>query len=68
MNKMRNFWSHVARIMELYPDTTSYARKRFLERSDMEALCGDWEKVGGDMYCALQAYEQEKQREEAQAR
>lgn len=67
MDKMRNFWSHVGSIMVLYPDTASYVRKRFLERSDMEALRGDWEKVGGDMYRAIQVYEQKKQREEAQS-
>lgn len=48
-----------ASVLVLFPDTTGRMRKRFLERSDAEALAGDWQQVGDDLRTAIRKYEAE---------
>lgn len=48
-----------ASILVLFPDTTDRMRKRFLERSDAEALAEDWQRVGDDLRTAIRKYEAE---------
>ena len=47
-------------VLVLFPDTTTRMRKQFLERSDAEALAGDWQRVGDDLRSAIGQYEDEQ--------
>lgn len=47
-------------VLVLFPDTGTRMRKRFLERSDAEALAGDWQRVGDDLQSAIRKYEDEQ--------
>lgn len=47
-------------VLVLFPDTGTRMRKRFLERSDAEALAGDWQRVGDDLRNAIRKYEDEQ--------
>ena len=49
-------------VLVLFPDT----RKRFLERTDAEALAGDWQRVGDDLWNAIRKYEDEQAANESQ--
>ena len=48
-----------ATVLVLFPDTTADLRKRFLERTDAEALAGDWRAVGDDLRKAMGQWEAE---------
>lgn len=48
-----------ASVLVLFPDTTDRMKKRLLERSDAEALAGDWQQVGDDLRTAIRKYEAE---------
>jgi len=54
--KIRNWLNGVSTVMTIWPDTGSRMRTRFLERSDAEALYGDWEKVGQGIKGATERY------------
>lgn len=47
-------------VLVLFPNTATRMRKRFLERSDAEALAGDWQRVGDDLRSAIGKYEDEQ--------
>ena len=47
-------------VLVLFPDTTTRMRKRFLERSDAEALAEDWQRVGDDLRRTIGQYEDEQ--------
>ena len=47
-------------VLVLFPDTATRMRKRFLERSDAEALAGDWQRVGNDLWNAIEKYDEEQ--------
>lgn len=57
---IRNWLNGASTAMAIWPDIGARMRKRFLERSDAEALYGDWKKVGQDIQTATERYEQEK--------
>ena len=48
-----------ATVLVLFPDTEARLRKRFLGRSDAEALAGDWQAVGADLRKAIGQWEAE---------
>ena len=47
-------------VLVLFPDTGTRMRRRFLERTDAEALAGDWQRVGNDLRSAIRKYEDEQ--------
>ena len=47
-------------VLVLFPDTATRMRKRFPERTDAEALAGDWQRVGDDLRNAIRKYEDEQ--------
>ena len=47
-------------VLVLFPDTATRMRKRFPERSDAEALAGDWQRVGDDLRSAIRKYDEEQ--------
>lgn len=47
-------------VLVLFPDTGTRMRRRFLERTDAEALAGDWQRVGDDLRSAIRKYEDEQ--------
>ena len=47
-------------VLVLFPDTGTRMRKRFLERTDAEALAGDWQRVGDDLRNAIRKYDEEQ--------
>ena len=47
-------------VLVLFPDTATRMRKRFPERTDAEALAGDWQRVGDDLRSAIRKYEGEQ--------
>lgn len=47
-------------VLVLFPDTAARMRKRFPERSDAEALAGDWQRVGDDLRNAIRKYDEEQ--------
>ena len=47
-------------VLVLFPDTATRMRKRFLERTDAEALASDWQRVGDDLRSAIRKYEDEQ--------
>lgn len=56
-----NHWLRGAStVLVLFPDTATRMRKRFLERSDAEALAGDWQRVGDDLRSAIRKYDEEQ--------
>ena len=56
-----NHWlKGASTVLVLFPDTTTEMRKRFLERTDAEALAGDWQRVGDDLRSAIGQYEDEQ--------
>ena len=57
--KMKHFLRGVVSAFTLYPDTSARMRERFLQRSDAEALYGDWQRVGNDINTAIRKYESE---------
>lgn len=46
--KVKNWLRGAGSLVQIWPDTSTRARERFLQRSDAEALYGDWQRVGGD--------------------
>ncbi len=56
-----NHWLRGAStVLVLFPDTATRMRKRFPERTDAEALAGDWQRVGDDLRSAIRKYEDEQ--------
>lgn len=53
-------------VLVLFPDTGTRMRKRFLERSDAEALAGDWQRVGDDLRNAIRKYDEEQATDKSQ--
>ena len=53
-------------VLVLFPDTATRMRKRFLERTDAEALAGDWQRVGDDLRSAIRKYEDEQATDKTQ--
>ena len=53
-----NYWlKGASTVLVLFPDTTTRLRNRLLARSDAEALAGDWQRVGDDLWNAIRKYE-----------
>ena len=57
--KLKNLLKGAASIFEIYPNTSARLRKRFLERTDAEALYSDWQKIGNDIRRTTEKYERE---------
>ena len=53
-------------MLVLFPDTATRMRKRFPERTDAEALAGDWQRVGDDLRNAIRKYEDEQATDKSQ--
>lgn len=53
-------------VLVLFPDTATRMRKRFPERTDAEALAGDWQRVGDDLRSAIRKYEDEQATDKTQ--
>ena len=58
--KVKNWLRGAGSLVQIWPDTESEMRKRFLQRSDAEALYGDWQRVGGDIIEAAEKYADEQ--------
>lgn len=58
--RFKHWLKGASTVLVLFPDTTTRMRKRFLERSDAEALAGDWQRVGDDLRSAIGQYEDEQ--------
>ena len=62
-----NYWlKGASTVLVLFPDTTTRLRNRLLARSDAEALAGDWQRVGDDLWNAIRKYEDEQAANEGQ--
>lgn len=53
-------------VLVLFPDTGTRMRKRFPERTDAEALAGDWQRVGDDLRNAIRKYDEEQATDKSQ--
>lgn len=58
--KSKHWLKGASTVLVLFPDTATRLRKRFLERTDAEALAGDWQRVGDDLRNAIRKYEDEQ--------
>jgi len=58
--KIINWINGASSIMEVWPDTESRMKSRFLQRSDSEAIYRDWQNVGKDIKAATEKYEHEQ--------
>ena len=58
--KSKHWLKGASTVLVLFPDTATRMRKRFLERTDAEALAGDWRRVGDDLRSAIRKYEDEQ--------
>ena len=58
--KFKYWLKGASTVLVLFPDTTTEMRKRFLDRTDAEALAGDWQRVGDDLWSAIRKYEDEQ--------
>lgn len=58
--KFKYWLKGASTVLVLFPDTTTEMRKRFLDRTDAEALAGDWQRVGDDLRSAIRKYEEEQ--------
>ena len=62
--KVKNWLRGAGTLVQIWPDTASEMRERFLQRSDAEALYGDWQRVGDDIRKAIGQYADEQKAEE----
>lgn len=58
--RSRHWLKGASTVLVLFPDTATRMRKRFLERTDAEALAGDWQRVGDDLWNAIGRYDEEQ--------
>ena len=58
--KFKYWLKGASTVLVLFPDTTTEMRKRFLDRTDAEALAGDWQRVGDDLRSATRKYDEEQ--------
>lgn len=58
--KSKHWLKGASTVLVLFPDTGTRMRKRFLERTDAEALASDWQRVGDDLRSAIRKYEDEQ--------
>ena len=58
--KFKYWLKGASTVLVLFPDTATRMRKRFPERTDAEALAGDWQRVGDDLRNAIRKYEDEQ--------
>ena len=58
--KFKYWLKGASTVLVLFPDTATEMRKRFLDRTDAEALAGDWQRVGDDLRSAIRKYDEEQ--------
>lgn len=64
--KAKHWLKGASTVLVLFPDTGTRLRKRFLERTDAEALAGDWQRVGDDLRSAIRKYDEEQATDKTQ--
>lgn len=64
--KSKHWLKGASTVLVLFPDTATRMRKRFLERTDAEALASDWQRVGDDLRSAIRKYEDEQETNKSQ--
>ncbi len=62
--KVKNWLRGAGSLVQIWPDTSTRVRERFLQRSDAEALYGDWQRVGDDIRKAIGQYAAEQKTDE----
>lgn len=58
--KSKHWLKGASTVLVLFPDTATRMRKRFLERTDAEALASDWQRVGDDLRSAIRKHKDEQ--------